>query len=469
MGCAVVGIVSKDPGVNLTSQTVTGLKALQHRGEQSHGIASLTPDGKVAVRKELGLVREQFYADLEAKGLAIGHTRYLTSSTNDIRNAQPLVFQKDGLSYAISHNGNIANDSKIKKRLRLRQEGISDTYVLGELIGRSLRKPEAELVESLRENLSGVVGSYSIALLLGGKEPKIIAMRDKYGIMPLSVGENEKGFFIASESIALEYLNANHSSIRDVNPGEMITITSRGMTVDKIFDPQPQICMFQFVYMCREESVINGVGVEEARNRIGMIIGRHYKPDVDFAVAIKDAGSSYANGYSATSGIPLRNALVKDRYGTGRAFMQNEASERELLLHIKHSVVRHSIKGKKVVLIDDSSVRGDTFMEIIKIAREAGAEEVHVLLGCPPIIDQCSYGVDFYREQLIARPFREMSHTAINRMVADKLGADSLYYPTIHQLVAGIGGIPYEDLCLSCLTGRYVQNVTFGGEKERKA
>lgn len=471
VACAVIACVSKRSGVDLRAEAVVGLRALNHRGEQAHGIAFLNGGEKVESRRELGLVNPAIVSNVKIHDMFIGHTRYSTSSASDIEHAQPFVFEREGMSYAISHNGNISNDHALGRELGINKHNASDTYVLGELIGNSLVKPESELANSLRKDLVRAVGSYSLALLVGGREPRVIAIRDRFGYMPLCVGENEKGFFVASEDVALgpNYLDAK--SLRQIRPGEMVTITSKGVRIDKLFEPELHICMFQFVYMCRPDSTVEGRVVSEVRQELGKIIGMNYKPEIDFVVPVPDSGMPLAFGYSEVTGVPIKLGLVKDRYISQRSFMQSDIVEVKKMVRAKHNPNLGAVSGKRILLVDDSMVRGSTMRRIIEDLRgtreNPGASEIYAAFGCPPVTSQCPNGIDFYNDQLIARPHMALGHLGLSDTVAREIGANGIFYPTIENLTQGIG-IPKERLCLGCLTGKYVEKITFENEDQRR-
>ncbi len=468
MACGVLGVALKDKDTDLRPYARVGLGTLQHRGEDSHGVAFLDGSKELTTRKEMSLVRDSKLFDSDMQGsMLIGHTRYITSSASSMKNTQPIqLATESGLQYAISHNGNIANDRELGSLLRIEQEGISDTRALGMLFGKSIGK-DTGIFESVKEDMEKVVGSYSLAILVGGSNPKLIATRDRFGYMPLFFGQNEKGFFVASESITFskEHLDA---TFRPVAPGEMLVIDRNEVLTHQLFESkQRQFCMFQWVYMCSPGSEFEGTNVYLARENLGIRIANDYRPAVDFIVPVPEAGKSIAYGYNRATGIPIRTGLIRDRYESKRSFMQKDQQAREAVINKKLNVIAEVVNGKKILLLDDSLVRGTTMASTIRKLREAGAKEVHIALSCPPIISECYFGIDFYNESLIARPYKDMPRDQVNGLVASVIGADSLYYPPIEDLVDAIG-IRKRDLCLSCLTGRYAQKVQPIGEEARK-
>jgi amidophosphoribosyltransferase len=467
--CGVLGIVLKEDSEKLGIYAKIGLGTLNHRGEDAHGISFFNPQkGQVETIKSLGLVRDCRFFDKPISGsFLIGHTRYRTSSTDSLENAQPIQFAlSDGKNAAIAHNGNLTNDKEIlKDELRSSQEGVSDTRVLGMLLGKSLRN--VNVVESVREALRKVRGSYSITMLVEDNEPGIVAVKDPYGYMPLRVGSNEEGFFVASESVAFDrkYLNAKS---REMAPGEMVMINKRGIVSYQLFESErKQHCMFQPIYMCRPDSVFEGSGVSAIRERLGYEIGTNYKPNVHMVLPVPESGLPISFGYSQATGIPVHMGIVRDRYESGRSFMQDNQEKRESVASKKFNIVSEIVNGKSVVLVEDSVVRGTTMRGLIAELRYCGAIEVHVAFACPPIVSECRYGIDFYNKNLIARPFKDRPRDEMNREIAKIIQANSVYYQTIDGMVNAIG-VKKENLCLSCLTGVYVQPGSFSSEEDRK-
>jgi amidophosphoribosyltransferase len=467
--CGVLTIVLHQDDDRMRPYAKVGLDALNHRGEEGLGIGFVNPKtGKIEVRREMGLVRDSHIFDKEIfTSMLIGHTRYRTSSTCSLENLQPIPFTlEDGTTAAIAHNGNITNDRDLQKRvLKTEQNGISDTKVIGMLLSQNLGKKKD--MDAVKKSLSRVVGSYSMVVLVGGKKPRVLAIRDPYGYMPLRIGRNDDGFFIASESVAFgnKYLNATS---RDVAPGEMIIIDQKGITACQLFEQKhEQHCMFQAVYMYRPDSQFEGNSVAEIRERLGFEVAEHYRPDVNVIIPIPETGWDTGLGYSRATGIAVRRGVVRDRYESGRSFMRGDQVSRERVVNRKLNVIPEIVKGKHVLITEDSLVRGTTMKGIINEIRAAGAIEIHVAFSCPPITDECRYGIDFYNNNLIARPFKGRPAAEINREIAKEIGADSVYYQTIEGLVDALT-VPKEKLCLSCLTGNYVQPGAFMTEEERK-
>lgn len=467
MACGVLGVVLKEDSDKLGSYAKLGLGALNNRGETAHGLAFLRKDGTLESRKSMGLVRDsRIFDESIFGGMLIGHTRYITSSINSPENTQPIMFElESGDKAAISHNGNINNDKELRKLLGMEQEGVSDTKTLGVLLSKSLQKENE--IDSLRQELGKAVGSYSLAILVSGSNPKVVAIRDPFAIMPLSWGENEDAYFIFSESTAAgsNYLNSTSNNIAG---GEMVVIDRKGVTRHQLFEQKKmRFDMFQYVYMGRPETVFEGQSVYTVRKRFGTEIAKHYKPEVDMVVPIMDSGYYVALGYNQATGLRVEAAIVKDRYESRRSFMQNEQKSRGEVAKKKLNVIPQAVEGMRVLLIDDSIIRGNQLKPLVDALKKAGAKEVHLAVSCPPIISQCPYGIDFYDEELIARPYKDRPVEEIEKLVAKKMGLDSMYYQRIDGLTAGIG-LPKDKLCLGCLTGEYPQPFVPVSAKERK-
>ncbi len=469
MACGVLGIALKSESdeKSMRKFAESSLKILNHRGEEAHGIAFIDESRHIKAKRSSGLVRDSHIFEPNVYSpMLIGHTRYATSSFNDIANAQPIYKWNKDMDYAICHNGNIANDALLRKELGINNEKLSDTHVLYALLTDALRKREG-MEERMHDALERINGSYSIAILLNQEVPVIIAVRDKFGYMPLSVGENEHGRYVASESVVFgrNYLNAES---REVRPGEMVVISREGMSSYQLFNSErQQFCMFQWIYMCRPESFFEGRNVYLVRKMLGAMIAVRYRPDVEYVMPIPDSGIAVAAGYSMATGLPMEMGIVKDRYESRRSFMQNDQKGREEVLNKKLNVIGEVVRGRKILLMDDSLVRGITTRNTVKMLREAGAKEVHMAFSCPPIVSGCSYGIDFYNEQLIARPQMGKNAAETNKAMAEAVGADSLYYITLSDLSDVIGS-DESRLCLSCLTGKYAQQLVMTSEKERR-
>ncbi len=428
---------------------------MQHRGQESAGIA--TYEGRMHVVKGMGLVHEVFN-ELNLRYLrgnvGIGHVRYSTEGASIEENAQPIYLYTPSHEIAVAHNGEIVNVAELREFLGSMGSGFttrSDSEVIARLISYEVTK--RGIIGGLKETVRRLRGSFSLAILI---DNRLFAIRDPFGIRPLALGSIDGGYGVASESVAFDSLGGRF--IRDVQPGEIVEITPEGFETHHVFRRKHVAhCMFEYVYFARADSVIDGRCVYEVRRNIGRILAREQPTDADFVVPVPDSGRAHAIGYSEESGIPYAEGLMKNRY-VERTFILPSQESRVREITMKLNPVRSVVNGKRIVLVDDSIVRGNTMRKLIGMLREAGAREVHVRIGSPPIIAPCYLGIDMKtRDQFIA------SGRSVEE-IARVLGADSLGYISIDGLVEAIG-IPKEDLCLGCLTGEYP--VKIEGERIR--
>jgi len=453
-GCGVVG-VSIAPQEKLAALYIYyALYALQHRGQESAGIATF--DGERAhIIKEMGLVSEVFNTKRLNKlpgSLGIGHVRYSTTGASRIENSQPLLIQYKGGTIAIAHNGNLVNSKEL--RAELETEGRifateSDTEVIAYLLVKELIKSDFE--DAVRSLMKRLVGSYSLTLLVDGA---VAAIRDPLGIKPLCIGRIDGGYIAASESAAIDVLGGK--LVRDVRPGEIVILKDGKLKSQQICRSQNAAhCFFEYTYFARPDSIMDGKLVYDIRRRIGETLVDEHDKKADVICPVPDSGITFAIGYSIKSGLDYIEGLMKNRY-VGRTFIMPGQKMREIAVRLKLNAIRSNIEGKKVALIDDSIVRGTTSKRIVDLIRNAGAKEVHVRIGSPPIIAPCYFGIDMAtRDELIA------AHKSIDGVML-ALGADSLGYISIDGLVKSIG-LPAEDLCLACVTGEYPLEIP--GEK----
>jgi len=443
--CGIVGVYCEDE--KLTSKIAYyTLYSLQHRGQESAGIAVASKEN-IALHKGMGLVTEVFGKDLlnRLKGSsAIGHVRYSTTGESKLENAQPLLVKSKAGQLAVGHNGNLVNYPQL--RAMLENEGRifhtdSDTEVIAQLLSTFLMK--YDIVESLELLQKKLIGSFSLTILYNDT---LIGYRDALGFRPLCVGETEFGYVLASESCALDAVGAKKA--RDVKPGEAVIISNGDIEFVKIFESERRArCVFEYIYFARPDSVIDGVSVYKARLNMGKILARESPVEADIVSPVPDSGTTAAIGYSSESGVPYLEALIKNRY-VGRTFIMPEQKLRESSVKIKMNVVKENVEGKRVVLVDDSIVRGTTSRKIVNMVRKAGANEVHFRVGSPPIIAPCYFGIDMStREELIA------SCKCVED-ICRELGADSLAYLSLEGLLKAVG-FNNRQLCLACLTGRY--------------
>lgn len=447
--CGVFGIYETKTAY--VAQTVySALYALQHRGQESCGIA-VNDDGVFAHHKGNGLVPDVFTREkLEHLGMgnmAIGHVRYSTTGGKNINNVQPLVIRHIKGNLALAHNGNLVNAMDIRKSFELNGgifHGTSDTESMAyEIVSNRLTGKSTE--EAIKKAMPKLKGAYSCVVMTA---TKLIAFRDPNGFRPLCFGQTEDGAIcISSESCALDAVGAKF--IRDVMPGEIITVDSNGIHSDKTHcKKKGTICVFEYIYFARPDSVIDGASVEHARMRAGEFLAKESPVDADIVIGVPDSGLDAALGYANESGIPYGIGFIKNRY-IGRSFIQPNQAQREDAVKIKLNVIKENIKGKRVIMIDDSIVRGTTCARIVKLLREAGAKEVHMRVSSPPFRHPCYFGTDVdSQENLIACQYDTVEE------IAKEIGVDSLAYLSInatHMLAEESG----EGCCDGCFTGNY--------------
>jgi amidophosphoribosyltransferase len=457
--CGVVGIVSK--GQDVAPLLYPALMALQHRGQESCGVAIARrgePKAELAVHKGMGLVENVLTADAlgKLKGtVGIGHTRYATTGASALENAQPFVVQGRAGPLALGHNGDIPNSDALKDDLQRRGWAFvtgSDSEVALRLIANELAERE-DPVRAIRAVMPRLQGSYGFVILIGDR---LFAVRDPWAIKPLCYGETDDGYIVASESVALDTVGAR--LVRDLEPGEILELTPDGPRSYEGPRSEPRAhCMFEYVYFARADSVIDGRPVYDVRVALGHILAAESPVEADVVVAVPDSGRAHALGFAQASGVPFAEGLMKNRY-VHRTFITPGQQNRVSSVHLKLNAVPTVVKGRRIVLVDDSIVRGTTMRRIVRLLREAGATEVHVRIGSPPITAPCYLGIDFKdRKQLIA------ADQSVEQ-IRSYLGADSLAYVSHEGLVEAIGKRK-QDLCMGCLTGEYP--VPVPGERVR--
>ena len=430
--CGIFGVTSpvKAP---LAREVYYGLFALQHRGQESAGIAVNVPGRKIAYYKNMGLVNEVFSEEdldlLPDTDIAIGHVRYSTCGSSNVVNAQPVVFYGRYGRMAIAHNGNIVNAASIKNWL-IERGHIFQSSVDSEVVAALINYYTTSSVENgVQKACLDFVGAFAIVCMA---DDKLIAVRDKYGLKPLVMGKKGDSVIFASESCALDAVDAEF--VRDVEPGEMIIVTPDGkMRSHKYAIPDPKPCIFEYVYLARSDSVIDGVSVYEARYNCGKELARLFKIDADIVAGVPDSATVCARGYADVSGLPMVDALTKNRY-IGRTFIQPSQSMRESSVKIKLNAFRSNIKGKRLILIDDSIVRGTTSRKIISLLRASGATEVHMLVGSPPVKCPCYFGVDMETKDQLIGAYKSEEE------ICKEIGADSLHYIPLDLMVKSCGG-----------------------------
>jgi amidophosphoribosyltransferase len=440
--CGVFGIFGHPEAANMA---YLGLYALQHRGQESAGIAA-SEGGIVRVSRSMGYVADTFNSETLARLpglLAIGHVRYSTAGESRLANAQPLLIDCAHGQIAVCHNGNLVNAGELKDDL-VRQGSIfqssTDTEVVVHLYARS-RAPSA--VEAVVDAVSQVQGAFSFVMMT---PDQLIAVRDPHGFRPLALGRLGDALVVASETCAMDLIGAAY--VRDIEPGEVLIVDAAGMRSIKPFGPAPLAhCIFEHVYFARPDSYVFGKSVNEVRTNLGRILAREQPVDADVVVPVPDSGVCAAMGYAEASGVPLRMGLIRNHY-VGRTFIEPQASIRHFGVRVKLNPVRSILEGKRVVLVDDSIVRGTTSRKIVRMVRAAGAEQVHVRISCPPTISPCFYGVDTpRRSELIAA-----THTL--QEITRYLDADSVGYLSLEGLMTAVGS-DRGSYCSSCYTGKY--------------
>ena len=453
--CGVFGIFEKRT-CEAAQSVYLALYALQHRGQESCGIA-VNDDGVFSHHKGNGLVPDVFTAGrLQAIGrgnMALGHVRYSTTGGKDLGNIQPLVIRHIKGNLALAHNGNLVNADELRKKYELSGgifHGTSDTEAIAyTIVSNRLKCSSTE--EAVEQTMREIKGAYSCVLMTA---TKMIAFRDPNGFRPLCLGRFPDGAYcISSESCALDAVGA--SMVRDVLPGEIVVISDGGIRSIKTHcttKENSSICVFEYIYFARPDSVIEGVSVHHARMRAGTFLAREHPVDADIVIGVPDSGIDAAMGYARESGIPYGIGLIKNRY-IGRSFIQPSQAQRENAVRIKLNVIRENIEGKRVIMIDDSIVRGTTCARIVKLLREAGAKEVHMRVSAPPFKHACYFGTDIdSSDNLIACQFDSAEE------IAKVIGADSLGYLSIdatHRIAEGANVC----FCDGCFSGRYPVEV----------
>lgn len=452
--CGVFGVYSEETN-DVASTVYYGLFALQHRGQESCGIV-VNDDGVFKDFKDTGLVNDVFTSEIIEKlgdgNMAVGHTRYGTTGSNGRSNAQPIVVNHIKGKMALAHNGNLINSDELRKELEL--EGsifhtTSDTEVISYIITKErLTAPSVE--QAVNAAMNRIKGAYSLVIM---SPSKLIAVRDENGFRPLCYGKTEDGrYIVASESCALDAVGAEF--VRDINPGEIVIFDKNGVrSIEDHCKKVPcSLCVFEYIYFARPDSVIDGCSVHTARQRAGAFLALEHPVQADVVIGVPDSGLDAALGYSKQSGIPYEIGFIKNKY-IGRTFIAPGQKSREDKVKIKLNPIAEVVKGKRIVMIDDSIVRGTTSARIVKLLRDAGAKEIHMRVSAPPFMNPCYYGTDIdSRENLIA-----CRHTADE--IAKIIGVDSLGYlsvESVNKIAKGVHGTGY---CTACFDGNYPTEV----------
>ncbi|MGH9686164.1 MAG: amidophosphoribosyltransferase [Candidatus Acidiferrales bacterium] len=440
--CGVFGVFGHPEASKLT---YLGLYALQHRGQESAGVVS-SDGADLYLHRSLGHVQEIFTPTALEKlpgSAAIGHTRYSTAGDTTLLNAQPIMIDCNKGKLALGHNGNLTNAIELRRRLEHRGsifQTTSDTEVIVHLVARSAAR---NLPGALADALNQLEGAYSLLVLT---RDEMYAIRDPRGFRPLILGRIDGAWVAGSETCAFDLIDADY--VREVEPGEMVRISRSGIESFHFAPEKPhQYCIFEQVYFARPDSIVFGRAVNKSREMLGRLLAREHPVDADIVTPLPDSGVPAAVGYADESGIPFRMALIRNHY-VGRTFIEPEQSIRDFGVKLKLNPVRDDLEGRRVVLVDDSLVRGTTSRKIVRLVREAGAAEVHVRISCPPTISPCYYGIDTpRREELIAA-------TKSPEEIRQFLGADSLGYLSLESLRAAVGDTQGK-FCTACYTGVY--------------
>ena len=446
--CGVFGIYSLD-GKQVAHDIYNGLVALQHRGQESAGMAVSDTEGEMGninLKKEMGLVTEVFsHEDLDklSGNIGVGHVRYSTTGESTAKNAQPIAMNYIKGSLALVHNGNIVNAGEIKKEQMykgLAHYTTTDSEVLAyENIGERVKADSIE--EAVKRAVSKLRGGYAVVVM---SPRKLVGIRDPFGIKPLILGKKKDTYILCSESSAITSVGGE--IIRDIEPGEIVSITADGISSDKELCQEKRAhCIFEYIYFARNDSVMDGISIFDSRIQAGRALAKGAPVEADIVSGVPDSGLAAAEGYALESGIPFTFVFHKNSY-IGRSFIKPTDEERQNAVHMKLSVLSHVVKDKRIVLIDDSIVRGTTMKHLIEMLKKAGAKEVHVRISSPPFLYPCYYGTDVPTSgELIAS-----EHST--EEVRSRIGADSLHYLGIDDFKEMVGDLP---ICEACFTGDY--------------
>ena len=441
--CGVFGIYA--PGHDVARLTYFALYALQHRGQESAGIATSTLDGHLITVRDQGLVSQAFDESrlraLQGQ-MAIGHVRYSTTGGSSWENSQP-VWRDDGRELAFAHNGNVINAVSLRKELDdkgITLRSTSDSEIVAALIASH---PAPTIEDAIAEVMPRLHGAYSIVVL---SENRVVAFRDPAGVRPLSLGMLDDRYCVASESCAFDIIGASY--LRDVQPGEILSLTADGIQARQVESSQRNaFCIFEYIYFARPDSRIGGQVLQVSRARMGEVLAREAPVDADLVIPVPDSGNAAARGYARASGLPQDDGFVKNRY-VARTFIQPGQELRRHGLRLKFNPLAEVVSGKRLVVVDDSIVRGNTTRQIVKMLREAGAEEVHMRITEPPVRHPCHYGIDMStHEEMVA-------HQRTVPQIAAELKADSIEYLSLKGVYEAIGG-DADQHCDACFSGNY--------------
>ena len=446
--CGVVGICANN---DVASALYTALMIIQHRGQESAGI-SVFNEGSINTLKGNGLVDFALPRDdvkaLQGK-VGIAHVRYSTSSSKGIEYAQPFTVATNIGDVALAHNGELTNSSELRKKCMAEGSAFttsSDAELIIKLLGRYMKQSD-DIIKAIRGVMNELDGAYALTIMVNGR---MFCVRDPYGFSPLCMGKLDDGYIVVSESSAIDALRGEF--IKDIEPGEICEITQDGYKSYPATGDHPKaFCMFEWVYFARPDSVIDGREVYDVRRKIGEVLARECPADVDLVMPIPDSGRAHAIGYACAAGIPYEEGFMKNRFA-GRTFILPEQHQREFAVSMKMIPIKSTVNGKRIMIVDDSIVRGTTLKILVSMLREAGAKEVHVRIGCPPVIAPCYYGVDMKgRDEFIA------NHYDVEG-IREIIGADSLGYISLPGLIEALG-FKENDLCLACVNNKYPTHI----------
>jgi len=460
--CGIVGFHSNDESKDVASLVYYCLYALQHRGQESAGIAAFNRVNGLNCYCGMGLITDVFKDDQIQKlpgSMAIGHVRYSTTGQSKIENSQPFVTDFGDGFIAMAHNGDIVNSEELRNELI--DEGFyfksdSDSEVICYMLKKEHYDNNKNVIDAIEAVCKKLVGSYALTILVDGE---LYGVRDPMGIKPLAVAKRDGDYILASETVAFDVINAKY--VRDIVPGEVVYFENDEINshmLESAGKCKLSHCMFEYVYFARPDSTIDGINVYQTRVNIGKQLHELYPIDADVVIPVPDSSIPAAIGYSRASGIPYGEGLIKNRY-VGRTFIMPTQEERELAVRLKLNPIKEAIKGKKIILIDDSIVRGTTSKKLLDLVKESEPAEIHFLVGCPPVVAPCYYGVAMAtKKELIAANY------SIEE-IKEQLDIDSLGYITLPALVKAIG-MDKDNLCLGCLNEEYPTEIPEGLEAE---
>lgn len=444
--CGVFGVYSSE-NRTVAHTVYYGLYALQHRGQESGGIAVAFAD-KITYYKGMGLIPEIFangnLDKLPEGDIAIGHVRYSTTGASQLLNAQPVVFTGKCGKMALAHNGNLINTKQLRDEL-IAQNAVFQTTIDSEVMAVLINKlSDGDILKGVKLACPLFKGAYALVIMTADK---LIAVRDPYGIRPLCLGTVDDDVVVASESCALDAVGANF--LRDVKPGEIVVIDSNGIQSHMMenIPKKSALCIFEYVYFARHDSIIDGCSVYHARQEAGRLLAKYYGVEADIVAGVPDSANVAARAYAEESGIPFVEALAKNRY-VGRTFIQPDQRQRENSLSVKMNALRANIRGKRLIIIDDSIVRGTTMRKIIKMLRDAGAKEVHIRICSPIVKHPCHLGIDIQTYSQLIGAYRD------ENQICKCIGADSVRYLSVEHLVESCKKSNLN-FCLGCFTGEY--------------